>query len=559
MIQGKVSPLSLRVVPVLLVLAFVFSLTFTYQWASSAQSARAAASDPSIVTTQQGAIQGNVAPTFRSFLGIPYAAPPVGNLRFRPPQPHTAWSGILNTTKPGSSCPQVATPFGTASVNEDCLFLNVYTPNPVKTNLPVMVWIHGGAFVTGEGSDYDPSASLVTQGNTIVVTINYRLGALGFLALPSLSAEDPNGSSGNYGLQDQQFALRWVKDNIQAFGGNPNLVTIFGESAGGISVCAHIASPGSRGLFQRAITESGPCTFTLPTLASAETSGASFAASLGCAQQDAAQQAACLRGLSAQQILAKQPVGFNIGGSSSVLPFSPNIDGSTLPQSLTNALLSGRFNHVPVLEGTNQTEGRLFIAIAFDLTGNGPLTAAQYPAAVTALVGSQIADQVLNEYPLSDFSSPDVALSAIFGDAGFSCTARAADQLLSVSVPTFAYEFNDTNAPMLFLPPVSFPYGATHTDEIQYLFQIAGHASQLDANQTKLSQQMISYWTQFARNGNPNSLNTVHWAAYTALTDNFQSLVPPTPSVEFNFSRAHHCGFWTQVAIEAALSGTPLG
>ncbi len=519
-----------------------------------AQTGKAAAPNPAIVVTQQGAVQGNVQPTYRSFLGIPYAAPPVGNLRFKPPQPHAAWSGTLDATKPGSSCPQVATPFGKASVNEDCLFLNVYTPNPVKTNLPVMIWIHGGAFVSGEGSDYDPGATLVAQGNTIVVTINYRLGAFGFLALPSLSAEDPTGSSGNYGLQDQQFAFKWVKSNIQAFGGNPNLITISGESAGGISVCAQIASPGARGLFQRAITESGPCTFTLPTLASAEKSGAAFAASLGCTQQVAAQQTACLRSLTTQQILAQQPTGFNVGGTGSLLAFSPNIDGSVLPQSLTNALLTGAYNHVPVLEGTNQTEGNLFIAIAFDLLGGGPLTAAQYPTVVTNLVGSQVANQVLHEYPLSDFASPDVALSAIFGDAGFSCPARAADQLLSLGVPTFAYEFNDTNAPMLFLPPVSFPYGATHTDELQYLFQINGQASLLNTNQVKLSNQMISYWTQFAKTGNPNGAGTAPWAAYTTLIDNFQSLVPPFPFAELGFSNAHHCGFWTQIALEEGLA-----
>lgn len=515
----------------------------------------AATSDPSLVKTQQGMVQGVVQPSFRAFLGIPYAAPPVGNLRWKPPQAHAPWSTTLNATVAGSPCPQSASPFGQASTNENCLFLNVYTPNPVAANAPVMVWIHGGAFVTGEGSDYNPAATLVAQG-AVVVTINYRLGAFGFLALPSLSAEDANGSSGNYGLQDQQFALQWVHNNIQAFGGNPANVTIFGESAGGFSVCANIASPNARGLFQRAITESGPCTFPLPTLASVESADAALAAKLGCAQQVATQQTACLRALTPQQILAAQPAGFNVGGNSgSILPFSPNIDGSVLPQSLTNALLSGRFNHVPVLEGTNQTEGRLFIALGFDLTANGPLTAAQYPAAVQALVGAQIAPQVLNEYPLSNFSSPDVALSAIFGDAGFSCQARAADQLLAASVPTFAYEFNDTNAPMLFLPPVSFPYGATHTDEIQYLFQVDALASRLNANQEQLSRQMISYWVQFARNGNPNSTQTANWADYNAFADNFQSLVPPTPVVEFGFSQEHHCGFWTQVAIEGILSG----
>lgn len=516
----------------------------------------AAMPDPSLVKTQQGMVQGSVQSTFRAFLGIPYAAPPVGNLRWKPPQGHASWSTTLQATQAGSPCPQTASPFGQASTNENCLFLNVYTPNPVTANAPVMVWIHGGAFVFGEGSDFNPAMTLVAQG-TVVVTINYRLGAFGFLALPSLSAEDASGSSGNYGLQDQQFALQWVHNNIQAFGGNPDDVTIFGESAGGFSVCANIASPDAYGLFQKAITESGPCTFPLPTLANVENSDSALAANLGCTQQVAAQQTACLRALSTRQILAAQPTGFNVGNSSgSILPFSPNVDGSVLPQSVTNALLSGRFNHVPVLEGTNQTEGRLFIAVGFDLTATGPLTAAQYPGVVQALVGAQVAPQVLQEYPLRNFSSPDVALSAIFGDAGFSCQARAADQLLAASVPTFAYEFSDTNAPMLFLPPVSFPYGATHTDEIQYLFQVDALASRLNANQEQLSRQMISYWVQFARNGNPNSAQTANWADYNAVTDNFQSLLPPAPALELGFSQEHHCGFWTQIAIEGILSGT---
>lgn len=538
-----------RFIGVGLLVLLLFAVSFI------SRTTHAATTDPSLVKTQQGVVQGNVQPTFRSFLGIPYAAPPVGNLRWKPPQAHAPWSTTLNATVAGSPCAQTASPFGQASTNENCLFLNVYTPNPVTTNAPVMVWIHGGAFVAGEGSDYNPSATLVAQG-AIVVTINYRLGAFGFLALPSLSAEDANGSSGNYGLQDQQFALQWVHNNIQAFGGNSNNVTIFGESAGGFSVCANIASPDASGLFQRAITESGPCTFPFPTLASVESTDATLAANLGCSQQIATQQTACLRALTTQQILAAQPTGFNVGNSSgSILPFSPNVDGSVLPQSPTNALLSGRFNHVPVLEGTNQTEGRLFIALGFDLTANGPLTAAQYPVVVQALVGAKIAPQVLQEYPLSNFSSPDVALSAIFGDAGFSCPARAADQLFAASVPTFAYEFNDINAPMLFLPPVSFPYGATHTDEIQYLFQIDALASRLNANQTQLSQQMISYWAQFAKNGNPNSEQTANWADYNSLTDNFQSLIPPSPEIEFGFSQEHNCGFWTQVVIEGLLSG----
>jgi para-nitrobenzyl esterase len=545
--------ISIRVFGIgLLVLALLMTFLIT-------GNVKASSSISSIVQTKQGAVQGTIGTNARSFLGIPYAAPPVGNLRWKAPQAHAPWTTTLQATQPGSSCPQDATPFGEASTNENCLFLNIYTPvTGSLTNLPVMFWIHGGSFIAGEGSDYDPSASLVAQGGVIVVTINYRLGDFGFLALPALSDEAADGSSGNYGLEDQQFALQWVQNNIAAFGGNAHLVTIQGESAGGFSVCANLVSPTAAGLFQQAITESGPCSFPFPTLATAETQGTTIADNLGCNQSVAAQVAACMRALSPQQLLSQEPSNFGLSSgatASSFLPFSPNIGGDVLPEALATALATGAFNHVPVLEGTNQTEGRLFVAIGFDLEGSGPLTAQAYPAAVADIVGSQDAPAVLKEYPLSNFSSPDVALSAILGDAGFSCLARATDQILSAQVPTFAYEFNDTNAPMLFLPPVSFAYGATHTDEIQYLFQVDGLASQLNTSQQALSTQMISYWTQFARTGNPNSASTANWASYNAVTDNFQSLVPPTPQLELNFSSEHNCAFWTGIAIAGILSG----
>jgi para-nitrobenzyl esterase len=330
------------------------------------------------VTTQNGLVQGVATSALDEFLGIPYAAPPVGPLRWQPPQPAPAYTGVLQATQFGSSCPQVATPFGKPSVDENCLFLNVFTPARPHGKLPVMVYFHGGDFVVGEGSDYNPT-SLVDNGNVIVVTVNYRLGVFGFLADPALSSEQPDHASGNYGLMDQQAALRWVQANIAAFGGNSGNVTIFGQSAGGDSVVSQLTSPTAAGLFQRAIVESGSYNLTPPTLAQSEAYGAAFAASVGCASNTAS----CLRNLTTAQLVAASAPSFGLAQLESL---GPNIGGSILPLSPAAAFASGQFNRVPVINGTNGNEGSLFIALAFDLKG-GPLSAAEYPTAVQALVG----------------------------------------------------------------------------------------------------------------------------------------------------------------------------
>src|SRR5690349_12859070 len=253
-----------------------------------------------VVGTTNGPVRGLASGAVDEFLGIPYAAPPVGALRWRPPQPAARWSGVRDATQFAPHCPQPPTPFGQASTSEDCLFLNVFTPSREgnASHRPVMVWIHGGALVTGESNDYIPT-KLVEDGVT-VVTINYRLGALGFLAHPALA--DANGQSGDYGLMDQQAALRWVQRNIASFGGDPRNVTIFGESAGGLSVLSQVASPQARGLFERAIAESGSYNLTQASLSSAEAAGEAFAATAGCTSQTAA----CPRSLPVSAILASE-------------------------------------------------------------------------------------------------------------------------------------------------------------------------------------------------------------------------------------------------------------
>ena len=393
------------------------------------------------------------------FLGIPYAAPPVGALRWQPPQPAASWSGVRDATKFAPHCPQSASPFGQASTSEDCLFLNVFTPATGGQH-PVMVWIHGGALVTGESDDYSPTG-LVADGVT-VVTINYRLGALGFLAHPALA--DANGQSGDYGLMDQQAALRWVQRNIASFGGNPRNVTIFGESAGGLSTLSQVASPQARGLFQRAIAESGSYNLTQTSLANAETAGEAFATKAGCASQTAA----CLRSLPVSTILANE----NAAG------YTPNINSEVLPESLETAFATGNFNRVPIINGTNHDEWRLFVALS-ELEGD-PVTAANYQSMISSTLGvpAAAAAIIAAKYPLTAFSSPSVALGAVGTDAIFACPGLAIDQSVSRFVPTFAYEFNDENAPELFLPPVSFAYGAAHASEIQYVMDLPTAAFQ---------------------------------------------------------------------------------
>jgi len=486
-----------------------------------------------VVATDKGPVRGVAIDKVQAFLGIPYAAAPIGDLRWRPPQEHAGWQGVRDASEFGAHCPQVASPYGTPSTTEDCLFLNVFTPD--KTNvgdphlLPVMFWIHGGGLFLGESDGYDPSR-LVAK-DVVVVTINYRLGALGFLAHTGLTAESSYGGSGNYGLMDQQAALRWVQRNIRAFGGNPDNITIFGESAGGYSVHAQLASPQAAGLFHRAIVESGAYSLTQSSLAAAEAQGIAFATAAGCADF------ACLRALSVAAVLQAGP-------KSTVFA---NIDGFVLTQSVRSALSSGQFNRVPTIEGSNHDEWRLFVAQTEATTGM-PLTAAGYIPAIAATLGVSLpfAAVVAAVYPLADYPSPSAALGAVGTDVVFSCNARISSRLLSQFVPTYQYEFNDPGAPMLYFPPGSFPTGAYHASELTYIFDLTGTPVPnpgLTPAQQDLSDAMVGYWTRFAGSGNPNSADEPTWPPY-GTSDQFQSLRPSTPTTGTGFATDHKCAFW---------------
>jgi para-nitrobenzyl esterase len=336
---------------------------------------------------------------------------------------------------------------------------------------------------------------------------------------------------------DQQAALRWVQRNIARFGGNPHDVTIFGESAGGLSTLSQVASPQARGLFERAIVESGSYNLTQAPLASAESAGEAFATKAGCASQTAA----CLRSLPVSTILADQDAS----------GYTPNVNSEVLPETLGTAFATGNFNRVPIINGTNRDEWRLFVALDA-LVGNR-VTTSNYQSMISATLGvpAAVAAIIAARYPLAAYPSPSVALGAVGTDAIFACPALTIDQSVSRFVPTFAYEFSDENAPELFLPRVSFPYGAAHASEIQYLMGLptAAFPQALSAQQQRLAATMKGYWTKFAKRGFPATFGTRFWPVFNDLTQEMQSLAPPAPRTETGFASTHNCVFWT--ALEA--------
>jgi len=531
-------PARRRVVPQLTVAGLTLAALVAAVLTVSAGARPATRTASPVAVTADGAVRGVDSGAVEEFLGLPYAAPPVGALRWQPPQPASSWRGVRDATRFAPHCPQPTSPFGQASTSEDCLHLNVFTAShrAPGAGSPVMVWIHGGALVTGESDDYNP-AGLVVDGVT-VVTVNYRLGALGFLAHPVLA--DARGQSGDYGLEDQQAALRWVQRNIARFGGNPRDVTLFGESAGGLSALSQVASPQARGLFQRAIVESGAYQLTQAPLSAAEAAGQAFAARAGCASQTAT----CLRSLPVSTILASENTG--TGG------YTPNLNSEVLPESLGTAFSTGRFNRVPIINGTNHDEWRLFVALS-QLEGN-LVTTANYQGMISSTLGvpAAAAAAIAAKYPLSAFASPPVALGAVGTDAIFACPALTIDQDVSRFVPTFGYEFNDESAPENLLPAVSFPYGAPHASEIQYLMGLptAVFGGPLSAGQRQLAATMKKYWTDFAKRGFPSWLGAPSWPAFGNRTAAMESLAPPRPQPEADFAQAHNCAFWTALAAE---------
>jgi para-nitrobenzyl esterase len=468
------------------------------------------------VTTEvnTGVLRGYVDSGVEYFLGIPYAQPPLGDLRWRPPQPVSPWSGDLVVQDNPAKCSQFIPVVGSLSGSEDCLYLNVWAPaDKPDVPMPVMVWIHGGGFIAGQGSfTSEDGRVLAQQHNVVVVTLNYRLGIFGFLAHEALTSEEAgHPSSGNYGIEDQTAALRWVRDNISAFGGDPANVTIFGQSAGGVSVCTQLVSPQAAGLFHRAVIQSGTCEAALSTLPGVSALGARLANQTGCEGEQ--QVLACLRGKSAEAVANVLPADPTFAFGEGYTVWWPVLDGHVLPMQMLDAFRSGQFNRVPVINGSTTDEATLLVWLSHNLLWK-PLQDEQYLDRLTYLVGSRgMADKVAQRYPLAAYDSAFEALSTAFSDGFFHCPTRHQSRALSRHVPTWEYSFEYDQAPFL-VPGADL--GAYHAAEIQYVFgnPMSVIRRTFDAVEQPLAESMMAYWTTFARTGQPDAGGLPAWPPY---------------------------------------------
>jgi para-nitrobenzyl esterase len=492
--------------------------------------------DDAVVRTAEGQLQGLATDDHFVFQGIPYAQPPVGELRWQAPRPPEPWDGVRAAVEPGPTCPQsFSYPPGsplTFTGAEDCLSLNVHVPRGVDGPLPVMVFLHGGGFTGGGGASYDPRR--VSGQGVVVVTLNYRLGALGFLAHPALTGK----GAGNFGIADQQLALQWVRRNIAAFGGDAGNVTLWGESAGAYSVCAQLASPSAKGLFDKAIMQSAPCANEFLTRADAEERARQAAADLGCADGAPSAMGDCLRAVPAEQLAAlysdrADANHRHIDG----LPWLPVTDTPTLPRQPLDAIRTGTGNHVPMIAGTNQDEMRSLILARLG-DGLGLVTPEQYPQLIGEFYGTD-ADAVLAEYPLADYDSPSVALATVLTDEGRmlgSCQQVMFNEAMSARAPVYAYEFAEPTGEIT----EGFPHGALHGAEVPYFFDSYRRDSMPKPEpQARLAETMIGYWTTFARTGEPGG----GWPA--AQPGQAWSLAVAGVG-PVDVAAAHRCAFWSK-------------
>ncbi|MGH8639009.1 MAG: carboxylesterase/lipase family protein [Burkholderiales bacterium] len=467
------------------------------------------------VKTATGAVKGTTTAdgAIRIFKGIPYAAAPVGELRWKEPRPAAAWEGVRDASEPGAQCVQgpifsdITFP---RPASEDCLNLNIWTPaKAAGDRLPVMVWIHGGGFQAGAGAEPRHDGAAFARKGIVLVTLNYRLGVFGFLSHPELTKESGRNASGNYGMLDQVAALRWVRDNIAAFGGNPDNVTIFGESAGSFAVSALMASPTAAGLFHKAIGESGAYftgatgTLALQPLATSEQHGAKFASSVG------AGSLAALRAKPAEELLKvalkTQPW------------FSPNIDGFFLQTDVAAVFAAGKQARVPLLAGWNADEVRAGIVL-----GKEKPTMQGFAAQTRKRFGDH-ADAILEAYPATSEAEALESAAALASDTfiGYGTWKWIEVHAQTGGVPVYRYSFDRdipvaSDAKVNGVPATSKDIGARHAGEIEYVFGALESLRNVtwEPADRKLSDAMTTYWSNFARSGDPNGAGLPDWPRY---------------------------------------------
>jgi len=508
-----------------------------------------------LVSTTNGEVQGMDLGASCAFLSIPFAAPPIGSLRWKPPQPAAPWAPETLQAIAPRQCPQV-NPAGSTMTqgNEDCLKLNIWTPNPPPASpAPVLVWIHTGAFTSASSNlPAHNGRNIVERTGAIVVAINYRLGPLGFLGHRALSAEDPAyPSSGNYGLLDQRAALAWVRDHIAAFGGDPDNVTIAGQSAGGNSVSLHVVSPGSNGYFSRAIMQSGYATFRWRTLEDAEALGDVFAAALGCT--DPSQALVCLRSKTAREVLLALPTGQQQFAETARAPWGPVVDGLEIPDQPRTLYEVGAFNRVPIMLGATRDEGWIYVDRSFP----AGLTPEQYSTAVETEFGAD-APAILPMYPPENFPSPKHALSQLTGDFEAVCEARRVARLIErTKTPVYLYSF-EREAPAVAGDQVihgldtNFVFGNNFGPPSNYVF---------NAEDQALFEAISGYWIRFSAQGDPNAAAAKHWPAFEHPTGEGRGsdkyLVLDWPIQEDRRPREAHCDFWEPFFLRSVSGSVP--
>ncbi len=522
---------------------------------------------PTFVMTKYGEMRGTLGNNVLEFKGIPYAEPPIGNLRWELPKPVKRWKDVLDATRYRSACPQLER-YGIpeSSENEDCLYLNVTVPAPNDkpvprtSKLPVIVWIHGGGFVGGSSGLYDLS-EIARSGKVVVVSMNYRLGVFGFMPHAKFDPE----FNGAYGLEDQRAALRWVRETIESFGGDKNNVTLMGESAGAASVCMHILAPfRTKNLFHKAIIESGGCTYKLRhVIEGIEKVGKPLAAIVGCTGDN---ELKCLREKSVKELL-------NAGrtaAASDLMAFTPTYGTKAVPHQSDEALAKGEFVHVPMINGGTRDELRLYVA--YDLIEGKLTTRDNFKKRLEEtyfgkdpVSGEDRSSSVLKEYkPPEDLSTASwlgTIRSDFNPDSGLNvCLFLRTAQLASKYVNVYQYEFADRDAPDVVKHPVTqegmIKMGAVHSSELPYQFPGFSNTLKrddppLEKPQRELAKLMMDYWTNFARTGNPNEPGKLpKWEPFKTAKDVlwFEPGKPLHPLKDEDVvDKLHHCNFWRRL------------